>query len=233
MKTHSLKAEKRTVSGRKVKVLRQQDLIPANLYGKKIKSQAIQVSQSDFANIFREVGETGLVELQLGQTKHPVLISNVQVHPVLDTPLHVDFRQVDLKEKVTASVPVILEGESPAEKQSLGTVVQQLNEIEVEALPTDLPEHLIADISQLAEVDQAVHAKDLKYDSKAVTLQVSPEQIIAKVEPPQKEEEPAPVVEEETAEEGKEKEPATEAEAATSEDQSESEAPNQEASKGE
>lgn len=192
MKKHTLKAEKRTILGRKVKSLRAQGLIPANLFGKKITSLAVTVNQSDFHKVHQEVGETGLVDLLVGKIAKPVLISNLQLDPVSGSVLHVDFHQVDLKEKVTAPVPVELIGESPAEKQGLGNVVQQINEIEVEALPTDLPENLKADLSLLTEVDQAILAKDLKYDSSKVTLQIDPNQIIAKVEPPQKEEEIAP-----------------------------------------
>jgi large subunit ribosomal protein L25 len=110
--------------------------------------------------------------------------------------IHVNFLQVDLKEKVEAEVPVELVGESPAEKQSLGTVVQYLNEIKVEALPTDLPEKFEVDTSELAEVDQAIYIKDLKYDKSKVEVKNDPEEIVVKVEPPQKEEvvEVTPVV---------------------------------------
>lgn len=212
MKKYTLKADKRTILGRKAKLLRAEGIIPANLYGKKITSLAVSVNQSDFLKLYQQVGETGLVDLLIGKTQKPVLISNLQHHPVSGQVLHVDFHQVDLKEKVTASVPVELIGESPAEKQALGNVVQQLNEIEVEALPADLPEDLKADLSLLTQVDQAILAKDLKYDSSKISLHVDPNQIIAKVEPPQKEEELAPKPPEETpaeaapASEGKEPE---------------------------
>jgi large subunit ribosomal protein L25 len=73
--------------------------------------------------------------LEIGKVEKPVLVHNLQVNPVSDVPVHVDFLQVDLKEKVEAEVPVELTGESPAEKQAIGTVVQHLNEIKVEALP--------------------------------------------------------------------------------------------------
>jgi len=109
--------------------------------------------------------------------------------------LHVDFLQVDLKVKVTAKVPVEVSGESPAEKQALGTVVQYLNEVEVEALPADLLEKFEVDTSELAEVDQAIYVKDLKYDKSKIEVKTDGEEIIVKVEPPQKEEEViAPIV---------------------------------------
>lgn len=146
------------------------------------------------------MGETGLITLKLSGAKEKedraVLVSNVQYDPVSDTPIHIDFRQVDLKEKVTASVPVELSGECPAEKTGVGTAVQYIDELEVEALPADLPEKFGVDISTLAEVDQAIKVSDLKYDKSKVEIKAEEEAIIAKVEPPQKEEVIAPPVEE-------------------------------------
>ena len=195
MDKHTLTAQKREVVGRKVKTLRAQGLLPANIYGKKVKSQSISVGLKDFEDIFKKAGETSLVTLVLKNGKseeRAVLISNVQKDPISETPIHIDFRQVDLKEKVTAEVPVELKGESPAEKTSVGTVVQYIDEIEVEALPGDLPEKFVVDVSSLAEVDQAFFVKDLEIDKAKVTLRVAPEEIVVKVEPPQKEEEVTP-----------------------------------------
>src|SRR3990172_2693034 len=95
----SLIADKRTISGRKVKALRRQGIIPANVFGKKIKSFALQISAKDFEQVFEEAGETGIVELSVKNgktTQYSVLVSNVQKDPVTDMPLHIDFRQVDL-----------------------------------------------------------------------------------------------------------------------------------------
>ena len=115
------------------------------------------------------------------------MVSNLQIDPVTSDYIHVDFRQVDLTEKITAKVPIEVLGESPAEKQNIGTVVQQLSEIEVSALPTDLPEKIEIDATILTEVDQAIYVKDLKIDKK-VTVKTDPESIVVKVEPPIKEE---------------------------------------------
>jgi large subunit ribosomal protein L25 len=183
-----LKAETRKVLGRKVKNLRKQGILPGNVYGKKIKSEAVQVSLKDFEKVYKEVGETGLLSLKVGNSDKPVLVHNVQTNPVTGDIIHVDFLQVDLKEKVTAEVPVELTGESTAEKQAIGTVVQQINEIEVEALPTDLPEKFEVSVEGLSEVDQAIFVKDLKVDKSKVEIKADPEAIVAKVEPPQKEE---------------------------------------------
>src|SRR3989304_7564435 len=169
-----LKAEVRELTGRKVKRLRLEGILPANVFGKKVKSLGIQINLKEFKDVYKEAGETGLVSLEVEKEKEarPVLISNLQLNPKSDLPVHVDFLQLDLKEKVTASVPIELVGESTVAKQGIGTVVQQINDVEVEALPMDLPEQFEADISGLIEVDQAIYIKDLKYDKAKVEIKV-------------------------------------------------------------
>src|SRR3990167_5089944 len=101
-----LNADKRTITGRKVKTLRQKGILPANVFGKKTKSLSLQVSLPDFTKVVAEVGETGLVDLIVkGEDKpRPVLVTNIHTDPVLGRLLHADFHQVDLTEKVTANI---------------------------------------------------------------------------------------------------------------------------------
>lgn len=205
---YSLVAEKREITGKQLKKLRRQGILPANVYGKKIKSQTIQVNLADFQKIFTEAGETGLVYLKVGTSTHPILIHNIHADPVSDLPLHADFLQVDLKEKVTATVPIEFTGESPVEKTQEGIVVPQVREVEVEALPTDLPEQITVDISGLEKVDDAIKVADLKVDREKVEIKDDPERIVVSVAPPAKEE----VVEEAPAEEGAEGEAPAEGE---------------------
>lgn len=179
----TLKSTKREIFGRKVKRLRKEGVIPANIFGNKIKSHSISINAKEFSEVFEKAGETQIIDLE----GNSVLISNIQTDPISGFVIHVDFRQVDLKEKIEAKVPVEIEGESPAEKQNLGTVVQQIHEIEVLALPSDLPEKIVIDASVLAEVDQAIYVKDLKVDKK-VEIKTDMELIVVKVEPPTKEE---------------------------------------------
>ncbi len=224
-----LTAKKREILGRRVKTLRRNGLIPANVYGKGIASMAVELPVKEFNTIFEQVGETGLIDLIIDRDTHPVLITNVQVHPVTDLPLHADFRQVDLKEKITAPVPVELVGESPAEKSGIGILVQQLNEVEVEALPTDLPEKIEVDISKLENVEDSILVSALLVDRDKVTIQAEPEQVVVKIEPPAAEE-----VAPEPAAEGAEGEVAPTAEGEDGEAASEGEAPTEgEAKKGE
>lgn len=164
MKKTKLDVEKRKITGKKVKALRKQGILPANIYGKNIKSLAVQLALKDFDKTFKEVGETGLLELSVaGEEKtRPVLIHNVHLDPVTSLPLHTDFFQVDLKEKVTTMVPLEMIGEALAVKDKKGVLLTTLNEVEVEALPSDLPEKIEIDVSSLLEVDQEIKVADLK-----------------------------------------------------------------------
>jgi large subunit ribosomal protein L25 len=161
MKKYSLTGTKRTIVGRKVKTLRKEGQLPATIYGKAIKSQNISVIAKDFQSVYEKSGETGLIELTIDNAVHPVLTHAVQRDPVTDAFLHIEFRQVDLKEKVRARVPVESVGICPVVAQKLGVLLTVLKEIEVEALPTKLPEKIVVDISTLTEVDQELKVSSL------------------------------------------------------------------------
>lgn len=210
-----LTVEERAELGKKVRRLRAAGIIPANLFGKGIKSKSLQVDRKLFQKTFRTVGETGLVELSVGSTTHPVLVHSVQRDPRSDQIIHVDFHEVNLKEKITANVPVVLVGESPAEKSGVGLVLQTLNEVEVECLPSDIPHNFEVSIDGLEEVGQGLHIKDLKVDKAKVEIKNDPEEMIVTVQTAEMKEEveEAPVSPEDveaTAEKGEE---ATEGEA--------------------
>src|SRR5258706_13175509 len=191
----NLKATTRKTLGRKVKTLRKQGMTPANIYGRDVKSQAIEINSKEFREVYKVTGETGIIELKLGKEDKPELVHNLQLHPVTSELLHVDFLQVNLKEKVTTQIPVELVGESPAEKSGIGTAVLLFQELEVDTLPGDMIPRFEIDATKLTEVDQVVKITDLKYDSKKIEIKADPETVVAKVEPPQKEEviEVAPV----------------------------------------
>lgn len=181
MEKFQLKAKKRTLTGRKVKQLRKQGLLPGNIYGNKIKSQAVEISVSDFKQIFKKVGETKIVDLLLSDKDvHPVLIHNLQTDPLTGNPLHADFYQVNLKEKVKTKVPVTLVGISSAVVQKLGLLLQTLNEVEVEALPTDLPEKIEIDVTPLTVLDQELKVANLKI-TKGVTVLTDSNLVVVKV----------------------------------------------------
>jgi large subunit ribosomal protein L25 len=203
MQTLSITAEKRTLTGKKVKRLRREGKIPANIFGKGIKSQAISVSLKEFEKVYKLAGETKIIEVVIGEQKLPTLIAGIQKNPVTDQILHVDFHHVDLKKKVSASVPVEFIGESPAEKQGLGTVVKYINEIEIEALPTDIPEKFTVDLSLLEKVGDQLLVSDLSFNKDKISIsEEDMQKIIVKVEELREEEivEEAPKEEAQTGE---------------------------------
>lgn len=190
-----LTVETRTVTGKKVNRLRKEGIIPANIFGKDFKSTSIQIGAKDFQKTLKDAGETALIDVKVGSDTHPALISNMQKDPKYDTVLHVDFHKVNLKEKITTSVPVILEGESPVAKSGEGLLLQTLNEIEIECLPTDIPANISINAEKLTEVGQSVHVKDLKIDKDKVEITNDPEEVVVTVQTAEmKEEEPEPEV---------------------------------------
>jgi len=202
----TLKVESRAVLGRKVKTLRHQGKLPANIFGKKIKSEAVSVDYSEFSKLFRKVGETALVDLDFkGDNPRPVLITNVTRHPVTGNYLHADFHQVDLTEKVIAEIPVRIVGEAPAVKDKAAVLVTVISEIEVKALPADLPDHLEVEIGSLNEFGDSILVKDLKIPA-GIELLTGPEETVVTVQEPKEEVEekpaPAPTAEAETPAEG-------------------------------
>lgn len=203
MKHPVLKSEPRKILGKKVKQLRRDGFLPANVYGKDLPSTAVQVTYTDFDKVFKTAGETGLIDLEVEGKTRPVLIKNLQMNYQTRTPLHADFFQVNLKEKVKATIPVVLEGEPQAVSEKVGILLQTLSEVEIEALPGDLLEHITYDVSGLAALDDHVTVADLKVPE-GVAILSDPGQTVAKiaemtVEEPEPEEE-APAEGEEGAE---------------------------------
>lgn len=195
---YTLQASPRKVTGRKVKQLRLKGEIPANLFGKDVKSVNLQINSKEFLKVHKEAGESTLIYLSIvGQDlPRPVMVWDVTVDPVSGQLLHTSFLQVNLKEKITAPVALRFQGTAPAETGKLGILVQQADELTIEALPADMPEHISVDLQGLIEVGNTIYAKDVKLDSKLI-LKSDPEAILAKIEPPAKEEAEVPATAEE------------------------------------
>ena len=153
---------------KKPKQLRKTGLIPANVYGGG-ESTGVQMDYFEFAKLYEEAGESSLVYLSVGDEKktRPVLIDEVQVDPLNGKFIHVAFKQVSLKEKITAEIPVEIEGEFNVVG---GVLVVVKDNVEVEALPTDLPETFIFSAEDLTEIGQTITYKDLKIDRDKVSL---------------------------------------------------------------
>jgi large subunit ribosomal protein L25 len=198
---HQIKVDKRTILGRKVKHLRKDGSTPSTIYGHKFESISIQFKTTELEKVFKEAGESGLIELLIGEEKLPVLLRNPQYDPITSNLLHVDCYKVNLKEKITALVPIEFIGESQAVKDG-NVLVEVTDEIEIEALPTDLPKNIEVDLSILKAVDDMINVADLKIDNEKLTVMTHLEQVIIKIEEPRVEEEILPTPEE--VEEGEE-----------------------------
>ena len=183
-----ISAQKRTALGRKVKGLRKEGLLPAVVYGKGLTTEPISIKEGEFLKVWRAAGESSLVELNVEGGKRNVLIHDVSLHPIEDTLLHVDFYQVRMDELLRTKVQLAFEGEPPAVKNLGGILVKVMHEVEVEALPADLPHELIADLSVLAEIGGKLAIKDIKLPAQ-VKIIAEPEETIALIEAPRSEEE--------------------------------------------
>lgn len=180
MKIVPLEAVKREIVGKKVRVLRKEGLVPVGVYGKDVKSVALSVNAKEFEKVYDKVGETGLVDLKFDNKTLPVLVKNVQIHPVNRKIIHAELHAVKLTEKIKAKVPVELVGESPAVQNNVGVLLQTLQEIEVEALPTELPEKIEVDVSALSDIGQQVTVSELKIP-KGVEVLTDGEELVVKV----------------------------------------------------
>ncbi len=184
-----LDAQKRSVLGHKVKHVRAAGLIPAVLYGKGQESVPLQVPVKDFEKAFKAAGESTLVYLAVdGTAGVPTIIHDVARDAVKDTILHADFYKVRLDEKIKTNVPIVFVGESPAVKNEGAIFVRNVNELEVEALPQDLPHEIAIDVSVLKAFGDQILAKDLVL-APGVKLTAQADDIIATVQEPISEEE--------------------------------------------
>ena len=179
MKHAKLKVEKRKVLGKHVKKLRRSGIIPANVYGKKIKSESLQVEAKEFDTVYKEVGETGLVDIEVDSKNTPVLIQNVQ-KDFRGNVLHADFYQVDLTQKVKATVPLEIIGEPKAVTDKLGILMNIVSEVEVEALPENLPENIEVNVEQLANINDQIVVSDLK-TPEGVEILTDAGQVVSKI----------------------------------------------------
>ncbi len=187
----SLSVLPRTAKGRANRPLRSDGLIPGVVYGKGVESLSVQAKLTELKRVYLKSGETQVIDLQVEgeKTVRPVLISELSFNPVKGIISHFDLRQVNLKEKIVAQVPVELIGESPAVKEFGADVVLLLNEIQVEALPNDLPESISIDLTKLAQVGDHLKISDLISTSHGYEIQADPETVVVTVSVKEVEEE--------------------------------------------
>jgi large subunit ribosomal protein L25 len=157
-----LKASKRDAIGKKVKNLRREGFFPAIIYGKDMKEPLpVSLNLRETTKFMRGVGSSTVITLDVEGKEYPTLIRDRQYDVIRGDFLHMDFLLISMTEKVTTMVSITVEGESPAVSEFGAIVINGITEIEVEALPTDLPETLVVDISSLENIGDGLYVRDL------------------------------------------------------------------------
>ncbi len=194
-----LKAEKRNVVGKQVRALRRAGKLPAVIYGHRVDPMAITLEAHESNLTLSRAASTALITINVAGKEYPCLVREKQRNYIKGGLIHVDFQAVSLTEKISAMVAVELDGESPAVKNFSAILVHNLTEVEVEALPTDLPESFVVDVGKLAELGDQILVKDLVTSDKVEILTDLDEVIVVATAPKVSEE-----AEEAEAEEGPE-----------------------------
>ncbi len=188
---HRLAAEPRTVLGKKVRRLRREGVIPANLVQAGHPSIAIQVSERALADLVRAQATGQLVELDSPDVSEPVLMDSVEIDTLTNRLVHLTLRKVDLTKRINVMVRVVLEGYAPASDNAEVVVIQDLQEVEVSALPAEIPTSLVAVVSDLVDIGDAVVVGDLRAedgvyepvdDPEASVIQVTPARTVEEEE---------------------------------------------------
>lgn len=179
-----LKVESRTLQGKQVKTLRRQGLVPAIMYGHRTAPVCLQVKAPELDRVLAHAGGNRLITLTIGDSKgtHMALAREVQRDAITGSPLHVDFYEVTMTEKIRVEVPVVLVGESPAVARGEGLLLHMLDTVEIECLPADLLDRIEVDVSGLDEFDKAIYVRDLNVPS-SIELVSEGDEMIVKVEP--------------------------------------------------
>ena len=164
-----IKAKKR-IEGVSSDTLKKTGEIPAVFYGAGKTTTSISISLVEFKKLWREAGESSTVKISLDGKDIDTLIYDVQVHPVTEEPIHVDFLVIDMNKKIQVKIPLEYVGISNAVKNGLGNLVKVLHEIEIEALPKDLPHNLAVDLSKLETVENQIFVSDIKLPAGIVVI---------------------------------------------------------------
>ena len=188
MQTLELNAKRRTILGKGVESLREAGFVPAELYGSKVDNVHLELSEVEFGKVYKEGGENTIVNVKFDNESRPVLIHSVQFNPVDQKVLAVDLYQVNLTEKIITNVPLEFVGESNAVQELGGVLIKALDEIEVEALPMNIPYSIEVDISVLDDFTKSITVADLKVEGD-FEIKTDPEAGVASVAEPRVEEE--------------------------------------------
>jgi large subunit ribosomal protein L25 len=187
-----LAADKRTLRGKKTRTLKAAGKIPAVVYGRGVKSEPLEIDAKIMEKVYRHAGGNRILQLQVGEGRaRNVLIHEVQKGASRGELTHVDFYIVKMDEVLRTEIPLHYVGESTAVYQDEGTLVRQMETVEVEALPGDLPESIEVDISILDDFEKSITVADLKLPSGVKLVTEETDALVARIEPPRSDEEMA------------------------------------------
>jgi large subunit ribosomal protein L25 len=156
-----IEATRRTLTGKQVSQLRREGKLPAVLYGYQFDSTPIVLDRRTATKTLHGVSHSTLITIDLEGSEHNVLVREIQRDFIRGDLLHVDFQIVSMTDKIKATVPVMLEGTSPAVDEFNGVVISGVSQLDVEALPQDLPENITVDISELNHIGDGIYVRDL------------------------------------------------------------------------
>lgn len=199
-----LVVQTREILGKKVKALREQGLIPAELYGHGLANFHLSVPKKEFSKLFKEAGESTVIKLKTENKEFNVLIHDIDKNALTDEISHIDFYAIKKDEKIKVRAPLRFIGESAAVKEKGAILIKAVHELEIEALPEDLLHHIEVDISKLIDINTSILAKDLEISPK-VKISANPETVIASVIEQKEEAVVEPIKVEEVKVEGEEK----------------------------
>lgn len=196
-----LKAEKR-----EIKEKLNSELIPAVLYGNGLETKSLKLRRIDFDKIFSAAGESNLISLEVDGETSKVLVKAIQRDVLKHTVSHIDFYQVNMKEKITTEIPLHFINESKAVRELGGMLMRNLNEVTIECLPNDLVDHIDVDISVLNTFEDSIQVQDLAIPTSLKVLHNNPEDMVVSVIAPKAQVEEETTGTEAAKEEGKKEE---------------------------
>ncbi|MCD6285587.1 MAG: 50S ribosomal protein L25 [Anaerolineae bacterium] len=182
MEATQLHAEPRTVTGKKVKLLRQKDIVPGIIYGRQMDNVVVQFDKRELTTALGRVGTSATMQVEVSGSSEPYLVifRDIQHDVILRDVVHVDLQVLSLTETVRVPVNIVLVGVAPAVEAEAGIVVQVLQEVEIEALPMDLIPQIEVDISGLTEIGNSINVGDLE-TPEGVTILSNPDVTIVQV----------------------------------------------------
>ena len=218
MARKELTVQPREVLGKKVAQLRRTGILPANIYGRGLESQSVQINVEELQLTLKAATANEVIDLKIAgeSAARPVVIQSIQRHPLGKGILHANFYQVSLREKMRADVPIVIVGQSDAVATYNGVLLPGIEALHIEALPLDFPTHFEIDITPLRELDSSLHVRDLDVPAN-VSVLTDPDVVVVSVSSPR-----VSVEEGEPAAAAPAGEPGEEAEAAEGESAAES-----------